>query len=101
MLGQLLGIALEEIEKALVPFDVVKARTLAVHLMRQAAGRKDRDLQILGIAFDRAPKRLAQLDRIGARWASAIAARPSAAAPACTGHSGSCGHSMDSGEKQP
>ena len=59
--GELLGVALEEIEKALVPFRVVEAGALAMHLMRQATGREDRDLEVLRIAFDCAPQCLAEL----------------------------------------
>ena len=59
--GELLGVALEQIEEPAVPLGVVEAGTLAVHLVRQPARGDDRDLKILGVAFDRAPQRLPEL----------------------------------------
>ena len=60
-LGQLFRIAFEKIEKAPVPFGIVEAGALAMHLVRQTTGGDDCHAQIFGIAFDGASKCLAEL----------------------------------------
>src|SRR5438105_738580 len=59
--GELHRVFLEQLEKAHVPFGVVEAGALAVHLVRQAAGTDDHHLQILGIRFHRTTHCLPEL----------------------------------------
>ena len=47
-LRELLGILLEQVEELHVPRRVVEARALAVHLVREAAGADDGDLDLSG-----------------------------------------------------
>ncbi|MNP61566.1 hypothetical protein D3C76_1567650 [compost metagenome] len=42
---------LKQLEKLHVPFSVVKARALAVNLMREATGTDDHNIQIFGVGL--------------------------------------------------
>ena len=66
--GQIFGVFFDQVQKFLIPRCVVEARTLAMHLVRQAASRHNRHFQIFGVALDCTAQRLAQLVAATARW---------------------------------
>lgn len=78
--GQALGVLLEQLEELHVPWHVVEAGALAMDLVRQPAGGDDDDAQVLRVALDRAPQRLAELVEPARARAAGTAAPPSAAA---------------------
>ena len=80
---------------------LLKPRALAVHLVRQAAGGDDRDLQILGIALDRACAAPGRACSSAAPTGSGNCSTPICSGTIGAGQSGSCGSIIDSGEKQP
>ena len=98
---RLLGVLLEQLEELHVPGRVVEAGPLAVHLVREAAGGDDRHLQILRVALDRLAQGPAEPEaapRGGDRELEhPDLQRHDGARASCP----SCGHSTDSGEKQP
>src|ERR1041385_3032241 len=57
--GEGFGIALEQVEKTVVPIGIHEAETLTMKLMRHAAGADDHDPYVGLIAFDRMPQGMA------------------------------------------
>ena len=53
--GELLRVAVDQVEELQVPGLVVEAGAVADHLVRQAAGADDRDLQVFGVGTNRLP----------------------------------------------